>query len=656
MAVLLWTYLPKESSQPLGDLFNYLLRSGHKVFTLDTLGELKRWDSNLRHVFRRMDGCSVLHTDLQRKWEPTIDAGLTPEDSRSASEKYAQLEDQAITILDWIRPNAVCVWNPMAPYFGVLGDVSMRRGVHCIYTERGVLPGTVVIDPDGLWRYARYRIGNADPINTKQAYSISSEIFRDLDPSKTVRYSGLEASQEDLNFLKQHEGKPIVAIFESPPHEHSITAEARLAGISGLPVADDYNEMLTYLLDALPDFAFIFKPHPHSHKIRISKSTGVLVTEMHPLKLLNLVSVVITNGSKLEMTSYLMKKRLILAGNGLFWNTGAAKDCHTLSEIVEALKETQRTPSGSPVENISFLEQFGSYASSRLLFFKDRDSDIRILQGEIPFFRMRRTSFIHSAGMNVRMGIGSIRHRLAYLMTVYHGSSALEIINRVSSAFGNRAKNKFKTLKARYLFWKTFHGKRVCLVGNAAAIEGLSLGHAIDDCDIVIRFNVALIAEREKTVGTRTDIRFVGVTLHEGWRSPFAEVPASDPLWTFDKNSAYLRSIRRAFLAVPTEWHHAALPLFLRRYPEVYMEPLPLRPPRSGVAFLLLLLLYGRPREVVLHGFSQHTDQAYEAMYRARDKRQEDVERLAQAHCDPSVEIVILQKLRDIGILTFGST
>lgn len=217
-----------------------------------------------------------------------------------------------------------------------------------------------------------------------------------------------------------------------------------------------------------------------------------------------------------------------------------------------------------------------------------------------------------------------------------------------------RLRRFIRRLRAARVFRRAFRHKRVCLVGNAAALQHQELGPIIDGFDIVVRFNVATVTERERSVGSRTDIRFIGLTLREKWQPFFADLPTHDVLWTFEKNSAYLHTVQRAHVAIPTELQGLALPLFTRRFPTVYPAPLPAKPPRTGLVFLLLLLMYGRPREVVLYGFSQDEREAYEASYRVSHTRSTDADSHAYAHCDPRVEIAVMNRLSEHRMITLG--
>ncbi|MEN9790673.1 MAG: hypothetical protein RLZZ63_331 [Gemmatimonadota bacterium] len=219
---------------------------------------------------------------------------------------------------------------------------------------------------------------------------------------------------------------------------------------------------------------------------------------------------------------------------------------------------------------------------------------------------------------------------------------------------GQRLRYMVRKLRAIHAFRRTFRNKRLCVVGSAPSLEQHQWGRVIDGYDIVIRFNMATVKGREHAVGSRTDIRFIGLTLRQKWLTYFADVPPHDALWTFDKNARYLRSIQRAFVAIPTELHRHALPLFQRRYPGVYVAAVPTKPPRTGLVFLLLLLLYGKPREVVLYGFSLDEREAYDASYRAKETKSTSAEDRVQAHCDPRDEIAVLKRLSAHGMVTLG--
>lgn len=413
MAVLLWTYLPTEVLQPLDTLVRQIQRDGHVVYSLDLDGSLARWGSRTTRITPDPRETRVRFPDLMRQWEPVIAAGFAPQDPRSPAAKYARLEEHALTILDWIRPDAVCVWNPMAPNFGILGEIAARRGMHCTYTERGVIPGTVVIDPRGLFRHARYRIANAEVDDAGTAMQVGLRLLGDLDPAKTVRRDGARVRDEAYEtFLQRHRARTVVVIFGSPPHEHRIVPSAWVAGKSSLPLCGDYQELLTHLLEALPDHAFVFKPHPHARRDTLPASDRLLVTDVHPLQLLTRSAAAIAHGSSLELTTVLRRVPLLLAGNGHLWETDAAVSCHSVPSLVQALHEVRSSGLASKAPSDWFTMHLGSYVMRRVLFAHSTATDRAIFYGDVPLQHMTRTTMVRQLGIFARRSIGLLQRRI----------------------------------------------------------------------------------------------------------------------------------------------------------------------------------------------------------------------------------------------------
>ncbi|MEN9790674.1 MAG: hypothetical protein RLZZ63_332 [Gemmatimonadota bacterium] len=422
MAVLLWTYLPKEVLRPLDALCTQLQHEGHTVYALDIDGSLGRWGARPHRVAPQLHGNIVRYPDLLRQWEPIIAAGYLPHDSRSPAAKYATLEAHALRILDWIRPDAICVWNPMAPNFGILGEIARRRGVHCTYTERGVIPGSIVIDPDGLFRHARYQIANdnATAEGMETARNIGARLLRDLHAATTVRRDGVGGDVAAYaTFVEQHVTRPIICIFGSPPHEHSIVPTAWADGRSSLTICADYHQLLAYLLDTLPDHAFVFKPHPHSQPVALPASKRLLVTGLPPLQLLPRSAAVIAHGSSLELTTVLLRVPLLLAGNGHLWNTDVAVSCHSLAELAQSVQRLTATAPDTAGPDDGFATRLGSYVTSRLLFLQSTANDRALFSSTVPLHQMTRTTITRTIGNVVRLRVGLFRQSTRSRLTAH---------------------------------------------------------------------------------------------------------------------------------------------------------------------------------------------------------------------------------------------
>jgi len=71
---------------------------------------------------------------------------------------------------------------------------------------------------------------------------------------------------------------------------------------------------------------------------------------------------------------------------------------------------------------------------------------------------------------------------------------------------------------------EVFHGKRVCLIGNAPS--ALKKKHPIDEYDVVCRCNTCIPRGESTFIGTRTDVIFTSISL------PQATLDAFGPLYT----------------------------------------------------------------------------------------------------------------------------
>lgn len=196
---------------------------------------------------------------------------------------------------------------------------------------------------------------------------------------------------------------------------------------------------------------------------------------------------------------------------------------------------------------------------------------------------------------------------------------------------------------------RQFHNLDVAIVGNSPQLVDQGLGPVIDSHGVVVRINLLDPSGREQDLGRRTDVRFVGATLLEE-HSTFVRVfAAAEQLITTTKNEAFMGKFHLAAAYYP-----AILPTFVLKWlcasANIHKVVNASLPPRSGVVFLGLLLKYGRPGRITLYGFSNSQEIAGQVMnYAGAGITSYDREQYLRCHCDPSIEIDLLQQLAKAG-------
>lgn len=196
---------------------------------------------------------------------------------------------------------------------------------------------------------------------------------------------------------------------------------------------------------------------------------------------------------------------------------------------------------------------------------------------------------------------------------------------------------------------RQFHNLDIAIVGNSPQLVGQGLGHRIDSHDLVVRINLLEPSGRETDLGARTDVRFIGGTLVEESTSFVDVFTKAGQLITTTKNQAFMQRF-----SLPAAYYPAILPTcalkWLRASGKVHGAVDASLPPRSGMVFLGLLLKYGSPGKVTLYGFSNSQEIAGQVMnYAGPGITSYDREQYLRCHCDPSIEIDLLQQLAKTG-------
>jgi hypothetical protein len=213
-----------------------------------------------------------------------------------------------------------------------------------------------------------------------------------------------------------------------------------------------------------------------------------------------------------------------------------------------------------------------------------------------------------------------------------------------------------KQYSLRKYFSAHFSGRRVAIVGGAPELLGSKKGECIDSHDVVVRINFNNPIGFESDYGFRTDYRFIGATMLERHASYLTEASVSSKIITATKNFNFLKRY-----GVDGFFYHSGMPkrsfYFVKRILGGGVElPKELtRPPKSGFVFVSMLLKFSAPKKVTLFGFSFSESSAWRVVdYRNANVSSYDRELFLTNHCDPKLEVNLINALERAGVVSNG--
>lgn len=197
-----------------------------------------------------------------------------------------------------------------------------------------------------------------------------------------------------------------------------------------------------------------------------------------------------------------------------------------------------------------------------------------------------------------------------------------------------------------------FKNKSIAIVGNSPCILAQGLGTKIDSYDMVVRLNLVRSKGLEKDLGSRTDFRIIGATMLNKHIKYIQGLPEHETIITTAKNSSIMKALGKSCLYYPSDTPSFALALLCDILDHNKITLSDIKPPKTGLVFLSLLLRFGATRGIALFGFSLVKSNSGNAIDFSRNGvREYDVIKYGQNHCDPTIEIGILRSLEMKGCI-----
>jgi hypothetical protein len=203
-------------------------------------------------------------------------------------------------------------------------------------------------------------------------------------------------------------------------------------------------------------------------------------------------------------------------------------------------------------------------------------------------------------------------------------------------------------------FHECFSGKKIALIGSSPSLTGQMAGLEIDQYDVCIRVNFPRNRGMESDRGSRTDFIYAGANFEfvprdwlqeSGWQNAILVTSVNNKRYFQDISCAEkkiylpisfnLKTIKRASKCLSFDYRQLG------------------GMPRSGVMFVLFLLLYSRKAKITLYGFSTDSVSALSTISPLSEVMLYDTAKLLNAHCEPHAEIELLKYIWSAGLINW---
>ncbi len=271
---------------------------------------------------------------------------------------------------DFLRPAAVFTWNGVALLQKTPVFIARKNNIPCFFMERGLLPQTLVVDPEGV-NYGSHIAGiKWDHIDRPE---LNEEVIRDLSAycttitarGKSVVESGRRVSAEHIRATMGISDDASVILFPLQIEKDS----------NILYYSPYYKKMSKALMDieqaiaAMDNTHLIVKPHPedsdkHTELQTLCSPRTHIVSEFDLQSLLETSSAVVTINSTVGLEALICHKPVVVLGKAVYSHKGFTFDLDEPSSLPDLIKAAL-APHDFSLEAfygfLSYLVQYGLF-------------------------------------------------------------------------------------------------------------------------------------------------------------------------------------------------------------------------------------------------------------------------------------------------------
>lgn len=306
------------------------------------------WTQGYSDAFQAPASPLVLEEPLAQTLAEREQAWLQQESQEPARGRASLSECQTVlrAVLDELQPAVVLVWGSGLSQSVILQQLAVQRGLPCWVLERGLLPGTLMLEMHGHgghselnWSFALQRACRQNTA-TDRFFAAQQQLHRARESkyaqgefltAADFRQKYSPAGHRIIAALLQHDGASGLVPAEQPA--------ARLHA-PGIATSEAAVAELARALAAYPDCLLLVKPHPMDAR-DYSRWEGPrvrVVREAHLHSLIQAADVVASMTSTAQYEALLYEKPLLLLARSALAGKDVAYEALTVEALPGALR------------------------------------------------------------------------------------------------------------------------------------------------------------------------------------------------------------------------------------------------------------------------------------------------------------------------------
>ncbi len=295
-----------------------------------------------------------------------------------------------------IEPDVVIVWNGNLSGSELFRREAERRRISLLYAEKGVLPESWYIDPQG--------------INANSTIAKMSEEFMEVEKKEIYKFkrfigvidqNGTSAWPQPER-IEKDQMKESLGINEK---QKVILFPCQVENDTNIILFSNHfktnSSVIKWLTDSIgSDYFLLVKSHPmglHSDKIelkRILGKHGKIVENANILDLIEISDIVVTINSTVGFEASIRNCPVLQLGKGILDNKSFVSEFHPGSNALSQIELCIKTYSENSVSNHNNSLRFGTYLFSRYYTFRnDPDRTVKRIKSLIPRLQSKQTAF-----------------------------------------------------------------------------------------------------------------------------------------------------------------------------------------------------------------------------------------------------------------------
>ncbi|MFO6419936.1 hypothetical protein ACLBKS_07015 [Hylemonella sp. W303a] len=230
-----------------------------------------------------------------------------------------------------LSPSLAVIWNGLKPRRYIFAEAARRDNIPCAFMEHGFLPNTTVCDGRG--------------IHERNSVPRDPAFFRNLPPAPAPEAAQLVARR--VKSARQSSGRDLPKRYIFIPFQ--IDTDSKIILFS--PWIQNMRHLfdeLRAVSDKFPQYQFVFKEHPSSHKTYgdlhslLPADRGFFANEYSTQTLIENAEAVITISSTVGIEAMLYSKKVIVIGQAFYDLPGLTLSARSGPQLEKALAQLEQ--------------------------------------------------------------------------------------------------------------------------------------------------------------------------------------------------------------------------------------------------------------------------------------------------------------------------